>query len=254
MAQLVREVQLNNVFTLEHIDEQIDQIFELKNSIEYLKREILTVRKRQLSYLSELYDLYKLKDREIDTLSLQLSMSHKQKEIVEQRRDEAFSQLIDLMAERRQILSMVQDRADMIGMRYIDSRADEQERRLQSHETAEQTLRVWSTKISVKGLSASDPEMKKEAEFKLQQMLKELELKQKQLMKLYQQRDQAELKKKEQQKQQLINGNLEESIELLNLFARECKEDTRDIKLQLKEAANEFDRVNHEVRLQESAL
>ena len=59
----------------------------------------------------------------------------------------------------------------------------------------EQSVRVWSSKLPAKGLSGTDPGAKKEAEFKLQQMLKELELKQKQLLKLLQGRDQAESKK-----------------------------------------------------------
>jgi hypothetical protein len=51
---------------MEEIDDQVDKIINLKQSIDFLKREILTVRKRQLTYLSELYDLYKSRDREID--------------------------------------------------------------------------------------------------------------------------------------------------------------------------------------------
>jgi hypothetical protein len=54
-----------------------------------------------VTYLSELYDHYKSKDREIDYLSMNLMMSSKEKELLEERRDEAFSQLVDLMAERR---------------------------------------------------------------------------------------------------------------------------------------------------------
>lgn len=79
--------------------------------------------------MSELFELYKSKDREIDYLSMTLQMAEKEKDLVEQRRDEAFSALIDLMAERRRVLSMVQDSAEVMGMRYVASRADEQDRR-----------------------------------------------------------------------------------------------------------------------------
>lgn len=48
----------------------------------------------------------------------------------------------------------------------------------------EDTMKMWSVKIPVKGLSRSDPSAKKEAEYKLNQMIKELEIKQKQLLKV----------------------------------------------------------------------
>jgi hypothetical protein len=130
LAQLYRDLQLKNVYLLEDIDEQTDQILELKHSIEFLKKEILTVRKRQVSYLSELYELYKGKDRELDLLAINLQMSAKERDLLEHRRDEGFSQLVDLMAERRQVLSQVQDGAELMSMRYVASRAEEQERRL----------------------------------------------------------------------------------------------------------------------------
>lgn len=49
----------------------------------------------------------------------------------------------------------------------------------------------------------------------------------------------------------LLHGRLEESQELLNLFARECQEDTNDIKLQLKETSNELEALDHKIKLQE---
>ena len=107
LAQLYRDLQLKNVYLMENTDEQIDRIFEIKANIEFLKREIIAVRKRQLSFLSELFELYKTKDREIDFLSMSLQMITKEREIVEKRRDESFSSLIDLLAERRRILGVV---------------------------------------------------------------------------------------------------------------------------------------------------
>ena len=139
--------------------------------------------------MSELFDLYKTKDKQIDYLAMGLQMANKEKELIEQRRDQAFSSLIDLMAERRRVLSLVQDKADLMSLRYVSSRADEHDRRAEVQETAEQALRVWSTKIQTSGLSSSDPGAKREAEYKVQQMLKEVELKQKQLLKLLQGRD-----------------------------------------------------------------
>lgn len=50
------------------------------------------------------------------------------------------------------------------------------------------------------------------------------------------------------EKHQLLNGNLEESAELLNLFARECKEDTKDIKLSLRETGLEIDERVHTIK------
>lgn len=66
LSQLYRELQLKNLYLLENVDEQVDQILDLKQHIDYLKRNLLTTRKRQLDYLSELYQLYNSKDKEID--------------------------------------------------------------------------------------------------------------------------------------------------------------------------------------------
>lgn len=91
LSQLYRELQLKNLYLLENVDEQVDQILDLKQHIDYLKSNLLTTRKRQLDYLSELYQLYNSKDKEIDQLAYSLHMSGKEKEAVEQRRDQAFS-------------------------------------------------------------------------------------------------------------------------------------------------------------------
>jgi hypothetical protein len=42
---------------------------------------------------------------------------------------------------------MVQESAEVMSMRYIASKAEEQEKRLKSHEAVDQSLKVWSTKI-----------------------------------------------------------------------------------------------------------
>ena len=69
----------------------MDSIFDLKENIEFLKRDLLAVRKRQVSYLSELFELYKSKDREIDYLNMTVELQSKERDLVERRRDEAFS-------------------------------------------------------------------------------------------------------------------------------------------------------------------
>ncbi len=56
-------------------------------------------------------------------MTLQLAL--KEKELVERRRDEAFSALIDLLAERRRILNEVQNTSELMGMYYVASRAED---------------------------------------------------------------------------------------------------------------------------------
>jgi hypothetical protein len=98
---------------------------DLKENIELLKRELLAMRKRQVSYLAELFELYKSKDREIDYLTMTVEMQSKERDLVEKKRDEAFSQLIDLLSERRRVLGVIQDNSSLMGMRYMASRAEE---------------------------------------------------------------------------------------------------------------------------------
>lgn len=64
---------------MEHIDEQVDKIFDVKQHIEYLKKDIINTRKRQLGFLSQLFELYKTKDREIDKMKMQFQMLHSEK-------------------------------------------------------------------------------------------------------------------------------------------------------------------------------
>lgn len=116
----------------------------------------------------------------------------RERDMLSLRRDQALSQLVDLMAERRQILSGVQDRAEWLkmGLRY---NAEEKRDSSQSHEEiVEQTVKVWSSKLPFPRASALDAGAKQEAEYKLSQMLKEIDIKQKQLIKLLQARDQSE--------------------------------------------------------------
>jgi len=97
----------------------------IKENIEFLKKELLTVRKRQISYLAELFELYKSKDREIEYLTMTVEIQSKERDLIEKRRDEAFSQLVDLLSERRRVLGIIQDNAQLMSMRYMASKAEE---------------------------------------------------------------------------------------------------------------------------------
>ena len=97
----------------------------IKENIEFLKKELLTVRKRQISYLGELFELYKSKDREIEYLTMTVEIQSKERDLIEKRRDEAFSQLVDLLSERRRVLGVIQDNAQLMSMRYMASKAEE---------------------------------------------------------------------------------------------------------------------------------
>jgi hypothetical protein len=46
LAQLYRDLQLKNTLLMENVDEQLDKILSIKEHIEFLKKELLTVRKR----------------------------------------------------------------------------------------------------------------------------------------------------------------------------------------------------------------
>jgi hypothetical protein len=50
LGNMFRDYQLKNNYLMEHIDDQIDKIYETKQHIEYLKKDILNSRKRQLNY------------------------------------------------------------------------------------------------------------------------------------------------------------------------------------------------------------
>lgn len=125
LAQLYRDLQLKNTLLMENVDEQLDKIMSIKEHIEFLKKELLTTRKRQVAYLGELFELYKSKDREIEYLTMTVEVQSKERDLVERRRDEAFSQLVDLLAERRRVMGVLSDNAQLMSMRYAASRAEE---------------------------------------------------------------------------------------------------------------------------------
>ena len=125
LAQLYRDLQLKNTLVMENVDEQLDKILSIKEHIEFLKKELLTVRKRQIAYLAELFELYKSKDREIEYLNMAVEIQSKERDLIEKRRDEAFSQLVDLLSERRRVLGVIQDNAQLMSMRYMATRAEE---------------------------------------------------------------------------------------------------------------------------------
>ena len=121
-------------------------------------------------------------------------------------------------------------------MNYLKAKANVNQPRLEAHDIMEQSLKVWSTKLNLKGLNSNSPDARKDAEYKLNQMMNELEIKQKQLLKLLQSRDQAEGKHMLFTKKKELQGKMEEAIELLTLFVKEAKEDTKEIKLLLRNA------------------
>ena len=125
LAQLYRDLQLKNTLLMENVDEQLDKILSIKEHIEFLKKELLTVRKRQVAYLAELFELYKSKDRDIEYLNMTVEIQSKERDLIEKRRDEAFSQLVDLLSERRRVLGVIQDNAHLMSMRYMASKAEE---------------------------------------------------------------------------------------------------------------------------------
>eukprot|EP00347_Sterkiella_histriomuscorum_P023923 403332919 len=252
LSQMLRDTQLTNIRMMENIDEQVDNIFEMRQHIEYLRKDLVSTRKRQLTYLSQLFDLYKSKDAEIERLQMSLYMSVKEKEILEQRRDAAFNELLELLVERRRVLSVVQDYTGMMGMQY-DSKAQANQTRMEAHEMAEESIKVWSTKLNIVK-SVMDPREKREQEYKLQQMIKELEIKQKQLLKLIQNRDQTDAKKKLLIKRYEVQGKLGESLELLILLTKEAKEDSQEMRYKIKETQLEMDSIDKLVRQQESQI
>eukprot|EP00347_Sterkiella_histriomuscorum_P007897 403347143 len=252
LSQMLRDTQLTNIRMMENIDEQVDNIFEMRQHIEYLRKDLVSTRKRQLTYLSQLFDLYKSKDAEIERLQMSLYMSVKEKGILEQRRDAAFNELLELLVERRRVLSVVQDYTGMMGMQY-DSKAQANQTRMEAHEMAEESIKVWSTKLNIVK-SVMDPREKREQEYKLQQMIKELEIKQKQLLKLIQNRDQTDAKKKLLIKRYEVQGKLGESLELLILLTKEAKEDSQEMRYKIKETQLEMDSIDKLVRQQESQI
>ena len=52
----------------------------------------------------------------------------------------------------------------------------------------------------------------------------------------------------------MLHGRLEESQELLNLFTRECKEDAKDMKLQVAQTSGDLDSLSHSLRQQAQVI
>lgn len=254
MAQELRDQQLGNVYMMEDIDEQVDKIVELKQHIEYIRKDIINTRKRQLTFMAQLFDLYKTKDMEIERLHLSAQMAFSERQMLEQRRDHAFNALLELFVERRRMLSMVQENTSVMGMQYQRS-AEMSNHRMEAHDLAEESMKIWSIKIDVKGLANSgDAGSRKETEYKLGQMIRELEIKQKQLLKMIQSRDQTEAKRKLLSKKYEVQGKLGESLELLILLIREAKEDGDEMKLKIRETLVEIENIDRKVRMQEAAI
>lgn len=241
---------MKNTYLLENIDDLVDKILEKRQHIDYVRKDIVNQRKRQLTYLAQLFELYKSRDAEIERLQLSVLMSLKEKEYLEHRRNEAFNALLDLMVERRRVLGLVQDHT--MGMQYhhgVKVRASQT--RLEAHALAEETMKIWSTKLgrsSLMGASAIEDGLR------VQQMAKELEIKQKQLLKLVQGRELTEAKRRLAHSKYEVQGKLGESLELLVLLVKEAKEDMCEMKDKLKETYMELEEIDRKTRYQEHLL
>ena len=94
-------------------------------------------------------------------------MSVKEKEYLEHRRDEAFNALLELMVERRRVLSIVQDSSSLMSMQY-QMKAEASQTRMEAHDTAEQSIKIWSTKLDRRTLmSEKKANESRETSFKL---------------------------------------------------------------------------------------
>ncbi len=71
------------MYLMENIDDQVDKIFEIKQHIEYLKKDLINTRKRQITFLSQLFELYKSKDLEIERLHISLQMAINERSMLE---------------------------------------------------------------------------------------------------------------------------------------------------------------------------
>jgi hypothetical protein len=88
--------------------------------------------------------LHKAKDKEIDFLQMNLYKINQDKALIKERVNGLFNALLELMAERRRILGLLEDSAELMGMQYLTSRAEANKSRLEAHEMMEQSMKVWS--------------------------------------------------------------------------------------------------------------
>jgi hypothetical protein len=78
------------MWLMEDIDCQVDKMFELKQHIEFIRKDTLDQKRRQQVYLGELFELYKGKDREIEKLQVKVQMAKREIEALTDRRDSAY--------------------------------------------------------------------------------------------------------------------------------------------------------------------
>jgi|JI9StandDraft_1071089.scaffolds.fasta_scaffold49033_3 hypothetical protein len=94
---------------LEKMDAQVDKSFELKQHIEFIRKEIIEQRRRQNRFISELEELYRKRDAEIRSLANDLHIAKRTKKDLETRRDVAYDDAGDLYAQRSMWLNFVSD-------------------------------------------------------------------------------------------------------------------------------------------------
>jgi hypothetical protein len=67
---------------MEKADDLIDRVFETKQHIEYLRKDILSTTRRQQNFMGQLFELYKSKDRDAEDLRMRLYAMSKEKEFI----------------------------------------------------------------------------------------------------------------------------------------------------------------------------
>lgn len=86
-AQALRDQQLTNMRMMEAIDNQVDKSFELRQHIEFIRKDLLDQRRRQNQHIGKLEELYRKRDSEIRDLAKELMFAKKTRSELETRRD-----------------------------------------------------------------------------------------------------------------------------------------------------------------------
>ena len=98
------------------IDEQIDGRFELKQHIEFIRKDLLDLHRKNRDHTHRLYELYAQKDNEIKVLRDNVALGEKTRQATSAERDEAYEQLGYLFSERNMWLGFVSD--NMAGIQH----------------------------------------------------------------------------------------------------------------------------------------
>jgi len=102
---------LLNLWLMEKREEQADQIFELRQHIEYAKKDIVDQSKRRSKYLYGMNELVKQREKEIDLMQHQLGREKDLLEAEQERNKKAHRAINELIYERRRLMGLVADYA-----------------------------------------------------------------------------------------------------------------------------------------------